>query len=84
MLARNTSLWTVLEIIIKETDLDPTEIEILEKEMGITRILSERQNHKILKDKDSITHKDNTTSENNELNSKEEQEEIPEKQIIKS
>ena len=49
-----------------------------------TRILSERQNHKTLKDKDSITHKDNTTSENNELNSKEEQEEIPEKQTIKS
>ena len=49
-----------------------------------TRILSERQNHKILKDKDNITHKDNTTSENNELSSKEEQEEIHEKQIIKS
>ena len=36
------------------------------------RILSERQNHKILKDKDSITHNDKTTSENNELSSKEE------------
>ena len=48
------------------------------------RILSERQNHKILKDKDSITHKDNTTSENNELSSKEEQGEINEKQILKS
>ena len=49
-----------------------------------TRILSERQNHKILNDKDSITHNDNVTSENNELSSKEEQEEIHEKQIIKS
>ena len=49
-----------------------------------TRILSERQNHKILNDKDSITHNDNATSENNELNSKEEQGEINEKQILKS
>ena len=44
-----------------------------------TRILSERQNNKILKDKDSTTHNENTTSENNELSSKEEQEEIHEK-----
>ena len=43
------------------------------------RILSERQNNKIIKDKDSIAYKDNTTSENNELSSKEEQEEIHEK-----
>ena len=49
-----------------------------------TRILSERQNHKILNDKDSITHNDNVTSENNELSSKKEQEEINEKQILKS
>ena len=50
-----------------------------------TRILSERQNHKILNDKDSITHNDNATSENNELSSKEEQKgEINEKQILKS
>ena len=48
------------------------------------RILSERQNHKILKDKDSITHNDNTTSENNELSSKEEQGGIIEKQTQKS
>ena len=46
-----------------------------------TRILSERQNNKILKDKDSTTHNENTTSENNELSSKEEQVEINEKQI---
>ena len=49
-----------------------------------TRILSERQNHKILKDKDSITHNDKTTSENNELSSKEEQEKNHEKEILKS
>jgi len=49
------------------------------------RILSERQNHKILKDKDSITHNDDkTTSENNELSSKEEQEKNHEKEILKS
>ena len=47
-----------------------------------TRILSERQNHKTLKD--SITNNDNTTSENNELSSKKEQGEINEKQILKS
>ena len=49
-----------------------------------TRILSERQNHKILKDKDSIIHNDKTTSENNELSPKKEQGEINEKQILKS
>ena len=48
------------------------------------RILSERQNHKILKDKDSITHNDKTTSENNELSSKEEQEKNHEKETLKS
>ena len=48
------------------------------------RILSEKQNHKILKDKDSITNNDNTISENNELSPKEEQGEINEKQILKS
>ena len=47
-----------------------------------TRILSERQNHKPLKD--SITNNDNTTSENNELSSKEEQVGIIEKQTQKS
>ena len=49
-----------------------------------TRILSERQNHKILRDKDSIAHNDKTDSENKELNSKEEQGEVHEKQILKS
>ena len=49
-----------------------------------TRILSERQNHKILKDKDIITHNENTNSENNELGSKEEEVETQEKQILKS
>ena len=49
-----------------------------------TRILSERQNNKILKDKDSTTHNENTTSENNELSSKEEQAEINDKQILKT
>ena len=49
-----------------------------------TRILSERQNHKILKDKDSITQNDNVTSENNKLSSKDEQAETSEKQILKS
>ena len=49
-----------------------------------TRILSERQNHKILKDKDSITQNDNVTSENNKLSSKDEQAETSEKQISKS
>jgi len=48
------------------------------------RILSERQNHKILNDKGSITHNDNATSENNELSSKKEQGEINEKQILES
>ena len=48
------------------------------------RILFERQNNKILKDKDSIAHKDNTTSENNELSPKEQQGEINEKQTQKS
>ena len=49
-----------------------------------SRILSERQNHKILRDKDSIAHNDKTDSENKELNSKEEQGEVHEKQILKS
>jgi len=49
-----------------------------------TRILSERQNHKILKDKDSTTQNDNVTSENNKLSSKDEQAETSEKQIPKS
>ena len=49
-----------------------------------TRILSERQNHKILNDKDNIAHNNNATSENNELSSKKEQGEINEKQILKS
>ena len=44
-----------------------------------SRILSERQNHKILKDKDSIAHNDKVASENKELSSKEEQGEIHEK-----
>ena len=48
------------------------------------RILFERQNNKILKDKDSTTHNENTTSENNELSSKEEQAEINDKQILKT
>ena len=49
-----------------------------------SRILSERQDHKILKDKDSIAHNDKAASENKELSSKEEQGEIHEKQILKS
>ena len=48
-----------------------------------SRILSERQDHKILKDKDSITHNDKTTSENNELSSNEEQEKNHEKETLK-
>ena len=49
-----------------------------------SRILSERQDHKILKDKDSITHNDKTTSENKELDPKEERGEIHQKEILKS
>ena len=51
-----------------------------------SRILSERQNHKALKDKDdnSNTNNEKLTSENNEPSPKEDQQKLQEKQASKS